>query len=49
MRLGLFMGGFTAVYGGTKDCLHRWHPSSGAQANSLAAGSVAGGSWIVVL
>lgn len=47
MRLGLFMGGFTAVYGGTKDCLQRWRPSAGDQANSLAAGSVAGQSALL--
>ena len=42
VRLGLFIGGFTGLYSGVKDCLHRWRPATGASARCFAAGTVAG-------
>ena len=48
VRLGLFIGGFTGLYSGAKDCLHRWRPSTGASAQCFAAGTIAGANWIFV-
>ena len=49
VRLGLFIGGFTGLYSGAKDCLHRWRPSTGASAQCFAAGTIAGANAVLCL